>query len=210
MLVGGGRNGPTLFSALQADFFTRFMKCLRTTAAVARHDDLLRKAIIIGQTRWYLREATRVGAFTRIHGKPSVSNRGRLVIGEHVTVLSRVVPVELLVFDNASLEIGDGTFINYGSSISATGSVSVGRNCLLGMYTIILDNDFHGVTDRLARPAPRPVVLQDNVWLGHRTLVLPGVTVGRDSIVGSGSVVTRDIPSRSVAVGNPARVIRTL
>jgi len=107
------------------------------------------------------------------------------------------------------IEIGDRTFLNYGVSISAFQSVRIGARCLLGTYVNIMDNNWHDVLDRSRVPPSRPVVLEDNVWLGNRVIVLPGVTVGHDSVVGAGAVVTRDVPPRSVAVGNPARVVRT-
>lgn len=56
----------------------------------------------------------------------------------------------------------------------------------------------------------RPIVLGNNVWIGAGAIVLPGVTVGDNSIIGAGAVVTRDVPANAVAVGNPARVVRTL
>ncbi|GMA34499.1 hypothetical protein GCM10025876_07030 [Demequina litorisediminis] len=56
--------------------------------------------------------------------------------------------------------------------------------------------------------AAQPIVIEDNVWLGGGVIVCPGVTIGKDSVVGAGSVVTKDIPPGVVAVGNPARVIR--
>ena len=171
--------------------------------------DLGRKAWSATLARFYLRRCTSVGRFTSVRGRPRVVNDGVLTIGQRVRIWSTVVPSELSVFAGGRLEIGDRTFVNYGSSIAATGSVCIGRDCLLGMYTIILDNDFHELDARTHRPAPRPVVLEDNVWLGHRVLVLPGVTIGHDAVVGAGSVVTADIPPRSLAVGNPARVVRT-
>jgi len=171
--------------------------------------DLGRKAWSMGLGRLYLRRCSSVGRFTRVHGRPRVVNDGVLTIGERVGIWSTVVPSELLVFPGGRLEIGDGTLVNYGTSIAATGSVRIGCRCLLGMYTIILDNDFHELEERTRRPAPRPVVLEDNVWLGHRVLVLPGVTIGHDSAIGAGSVVMTSIPPRSVALGNPARVVKT-
>lgn len=170
---------------------------------------LIRKCWEHGATRLHLRDCTHVGRLARVHGRPRITNRGILTIGDHVTMLSTVAPCELLVFEGASLDIGAHSFINYGTSIAATGSVRIGRRCLLGMHSIIFDNDFHEVEHRSCRPAPRPVVLEDNVWLGHRTLVLPGVTIGSDSVVGAGSVVVQDIPPRCIAVGNPARVVRS-
>jgi len=59
-------------------------------------------------------------------------------------------------------------------------------------------------------PSAAPITLEDNVWLGGSVVVCPGVTIGANSIIGAGAVVTRDIPANSIAVGNPARVIRAL
>jgi len=58
--------------------------------------------------------------------------------------------------------------------------------------------------------AAKPIVIGDNVWLGGGVIVLPGVTIGSDTVVGAGSVVTRDLPAGVLALGNPARVVRTL
>lgn len=61
----------------------------------------------------------------------------------------------------------------------------------------------------LSEPA-QPVTLEDGVWVGARVIILPGVTIGQGAIIGAGSVVTRDVPARTIAAGNPARIIRTL
>ncbi len=177
-------------------------------AAGKTSGDLLRLAVPAVCARYYLRRCTRVGLFTRVYGRPKVFNQGTLVIGERVRIWSTTVPAELAVWQGGTLDIGDNVSINYGTSIAATGLVRIGHNSMLGAYTMILDNDFHEIENRNARPAPRPVILEDNVWLANRTIVLPGVTIGHDSVVGAGSVVMTDIPPRSVVLGNPARVIK--
>jgi maltose O-acetyltransferase len=75
-----------------------------------------------------------------------------------------------------------------------------------------MDNDFHRLEPerRNERPESKPIVLEDNVWLGGRVIVLAGVTIGEDSVIGAGSVVTSDIPPKVIAAGVPARVIRGL
>lgn len=127
-------------------------------------------------------------------------------------MVGHVVPIELAVDDGAELVIGDRTFVNYGVSIGATKSVVIGADCNLGPYVNIVDSDFHGLEPerRHARPTPHQVQIGDNVWLGVRVIVLPGVSIGDDSVIGAGSVVTGNIPPRSLAVGAPARVIRSL
>ena len=156
-----------------------------------------------------LRRCTSVGSYTQLTGRIRIVNRGMICIGDRVRIHSTVVPVELEAMPGALLEIGNNTFVNYGVSISSHQLVHIGRDCLLGTYVNIMDNTWHDVLDRARVPASRPVVVEDNVWLGNRVIVLPGVTIGHDAVIGAGAVVAKDIPPRSVAVGVPARVIRT-
>lgn len=160
--------------------------------------------------RWELRKCTAVGAWTRVNGRVHVVNQGEMVIGSRVQILSRFGPCLLVTFPDGRLEIGNGTMLNFGADISSTRSVKIGSNCLIGTHVIILDNDFHGLADRLRMPAPRPVNIGNRVWIGNRVIVLPGVTIGDGSAVGAGSVVTSDVPPNSVVVGNPARLVRHL
>lgn len=90
--------------------------------------------------------------------------------------------------------------------------VTIGERCLIGPHCMIMDTPFHNVEPdrRLSSVAPTPITIGDNVWLGARVIVLPGVTIGDDAVVGIGSVVTSDVPARSVAVGVPARVVREI
>lgn len=164
------------------------------------------------RARWYLRKATRLGAKVRLWGRPVVKNWGQLIIGERARLVSTITALELVAAPNATLEIGAGAFINYGVSIAARQSVRIGPACSIGTYAIIMDSDFHRLEPerRNEPPVTRPVILEENVWLGARVIVLPGVTIGAGSAIGAGSVVTRDIPPRSLAVGAPARVIRQL
>lgn len=181
---------------------------------LARRDlTVVRGAVGLGlqalAARFYLRRCNSVGRFTRLKGRPSITNHGTLVIGAHVIIHSHIVPVELAALPGAVLEIGERTFINYGVSIAATSSIRIGPRCLLGSYVNVLDSDWHGIGDRRSRPLSRPVLIEENVWLGNRVIVLPGVTIGHDAVVGAGAVVTADVPPRSLAVGNPARVVKT-
>ena len=185
---------------------------LAQLAAVRDPGRLLSTVRLAGQVlaaRVYLRRCTRVGALTRLAGRPRVFNQGSILIGERVLIHSTTVPIELAAVSGGSIEIGDRSFLNYGVSISAFELVRIGQRCLLGTYVNILDNNWHDVVERWRTPPSRPVIIEDNVWLGNRVIVLPGVTIGHDAVVGAGAVVVKDIPPRSVAVGNPARVVKT-
>ncbi len=161
---------------------------------------------------WCLRNATSVGRRARVWGHPKVVNRGRLLIGDRARLVSTIATLEISVGTDGILEIGNNVFINYGCSIAATQRVHIGSDCAIGTYCIMMDNDFHRLEPerRFELPESAPIVLQDNVWLGARVIVLRGVTIGAGSAIGAGSVVTHDIPARSLAAGIPARVIRSI
>jgi acetyltransferase-like isoleucine patch superfamily enzyme len=161
--------------------------------------------------KWQLRRCSKVGRLARVRGHLAVYNdHGEIVLGERVRIYSTHARTVLAVFPGGRIEVGDGTFLNYGVDIAATRLVRIGADCLLGAHVGILDNDFHDLAERWRQPQPKPVVIGDRVWLGNRVMVLPGVTIGDDAVVGAASVVVNSIPPRSLAVGNPARVIRTL
>lgn len=173
---------------------------------------LLHEGPAVARARWYFRSAERLGKGVRLWGRPVIRNRGSLLIGDRVRMLSTMAPLEIDVGRGATLEFGEGAYVNYGCSIGATLSVRIGAGSSIGSGSILMDNDFHSLEPerRNELPPSAPIVLEENVWLGVRAIVLRGVTIGKGSVIGAGSVVTRDIPPRSLAAGVPARVIRTL
>jgi len=160
--------------------------------------------------RWQLRDCDHVGRWTRVKGRLILRNRGHISIGNRVQIHTHYAKSILTTFPGGNLEIGDRTVLNYGSDISVTGSVKIGSDCLIGTHVIILDNDYHDVMNRSARPSPRSVTIADRAWIGNRSIIMPGVTIGAGAVVGAGSVVVDDVPPGTVALGNPARVVRTL
>jgi acetyltransferase-like isoleucine patch superfamily enzyme len=93
-----------------------------------------------------------------------------------------------------------------GTVIAAAERIELGRYVRCGANTTIMDSDFHEDDPRSGEP--RPVVIEDHVWLGLNVMVLKGVRIGRNSVVAAGSVVTKDIPANVVAGGVPAKVIK--
>lgn len=158
--------------------------------------------------RYYLRRCTRLGRWVRVQGRPLVCNNGVIEIGDRVMIISTTVRSELVTQPGGRLEIGEGSWINYGVSLSAHQSVRIGNRCLIGPYTNILDNNYHDILDHSRTPPSRPVVIGDDVWIGGRAIILPGVTIGDHAVIGAGAVVMEDIPARSIALGNPAKVIQ--
>jgi acetyltransferase-like isoleucine patch superfamily enzyme len=107
--------------------------------------------------------------------------------------------------------IGSHTYINRNTFLDATLSISIGEHCAIGPSCYITDHD-HG-SDLTFSPLEQPMVskptkIGDRVWIGANVTILKGVTIGNDAIVGAGSVVTKDVPAKSIAVGNPAKVIK--
>ena len=159
--------------------------------------------------RWHLRHCTRVGSLPRVYGRPRITNLGEIVIGDKFRFFSNTVTSEMVAYSGGRLEIGSGVFINYGASLSAHQLVSIGDGCQLGSYACLMDNDYHRVEDRTKPGESKPIILGRNVWLGVRVIVLKGATIGENTVIGAGSVVTRDIPANCLAAGMPAKVIRT-
>jgi maltose O-acetyltransferase len=159
----------------------------------------------------FLRGATKVGARVRtVGGAPRLVNYGTMTIGDDTRISSYVVPVELCTAEGAELIIGNGVHINYGVSVGATKSVRIGDRVRLGPYTRIVDSDFHDVYNRAVAAEPKPVTIDEDAWVGMHCVILPGVHIGKAAVIGSGAVVTKDVPAYAVVGGIPAKVLRML
>lgn len=176
---------------------------------------------------WRLyRRGVRVGRESVFYGMPIVTRLrdSNITIGERVVLASHSYFTALGVArpcilrtmrENASIVIGNDSGLS-GVVICAADSVLIGRECLFGADVLIADNDFHPIAPggrRFAKPhtvQPSRVVIGDNVFIGTRTMVLKGVTIGANSVIGAGSVVVSDIPAGVIAAGVPACVLRTI
>ena len=110
------------------------------------------------------------------------------------------------------ISFGKNCFVNYNCTIIDVAKVTIGNNCLLAPNVAIYTagHPIHPATRNSLYEYGIEVTLGDNVWVGGNVVICPGVHIGSNSVIGAGSVVTRDIPEWSVAVGNPARVIKTI
>lgn len=170
----------------------------------------LQAARAVATARFHLRDVDEVGRLVRTLGAPRIENFGRMRIGDRVNLRSVVVPVELTTSPGAVLTIGDDTFLNYGASVGATGRIDIGARVDVGPYVMIIDTVFHDPYDRARVPPPQPVVIEDDVFLGAKCSIMPGVRVGRGAIVATGSVVTKDVAPFTVVGGVPARELSRL
>jgi acetyltransferase-like isoleucine patch superfamily enzyme len=113
----------------------------------------------------------------------------------------------------AQIMIGRGTVLNNNTVLCAQQSIRLGASCRIGDSVTIYDADFHELNpatrDRSAGVV-KPVLIGSNVWISSRAMILRGVTIGDNSVIGAMSLVTKDIPPNCIAAGVPAKVIRTL
>lgn len=146
-----------------------------------------------------------------LYGEAHIDIGRGVIVGPYVSLSAGVSPQHVLGRD-VVVRIGDGALIGKGSGIVAHESVTIGADVFTGHHVYVTDAN-HGYED-VTIPvgaqfgAPRPVVVGDGSWLGHGAIVLPGSTIGCHVVVGAGAVVSGDLPDFSVAVGNPARVVR--
>ena len=108
--------------------------------------------------------------------------------------------------EGARIKIGNNSGFS-GVSIGAAKEIIIGNNVLCGANSIITDTDWH--SDR-SNTLPKPIIIEDNVWIGVNTTILKGVTIGQNSIIGANSVVVKDIPPNVIAGGNPCRVLKQI
>lgn len=110
------------------------------------------------------------------------------------------------------ITVGPGTFANYGLTALDAAPITIGADVQIGPHVQLLTptHPLDPGQRRAKLEAAEPIVIGDNVWLGGGAIVLPGVTIGANSVIGAGSVVTKDVPPDVVAMGNPAKVIRSL
>lgn len=128
--------------------------------------------------------------------------------------------------DDAFVKIGSNVSINFGTALSVSAGITIKDNVLISYGCLLLDNNGHSVDASIRRnDLPtlladrekdwsvvdrKPIVISEDVWIGARSIILKGVTIGRGSIVATGSVITKDVPPGVAVGGNPARVIKEL
>lgn len=155
------------------------------------------------------RRAGASSAIVTVDGRlPVLLTAGSISCGR-LFLRCKTIPIELGAAKDASLVLGERVFINTGATIVASKSIVLGDDCLIGDLVAIFDSGYHPLEP--SRPAElAPVRLGVNVWVGRSATILPGVTIGDHSVIAAGSIVTDDVPARTLMAGVPARPIRTL
>lgn len=123
-----------------------------------------------------------------------------------------VIEQPLFCTYGSNTTVGDNFFMNVNGKLMDSGKITIGNNVMLAPNVSLITEEHpqDAAIRNQALEYAHPITLGDNVWLCTNVLVLPGVTIGENTVVGAGSVVTKDLPANSLAVGNPARVIRAV
>lgn len=195
---------------LDWDSFPHAVDCLNHMAARRWYTFWGRLA-----TRWW---GVRLGANCAFLGRPHFRRHphSQIVIGKgcefrsspasNLIGVNRPCIVSTLK-EGAKIEIGSGCGFS-GTAIGCASRIVLGAHVRCGANTLIMDTDWHADDPRVGPDVP--VTIHDNVWLGVNVIVLKGVTIGENTIVGAGSVVTRPLPAGVVAAGVPARIVREI
>lgn len=150
-------------------------------------------------------------------GRLVIGNDFRCFSGNCYNPIARNIRASFCTEEHAVIEIGDNVGIS-SSCLWAFKKITIGNNVNIGADCVIIDSDAHslnyedrrdGVLDKQNRKS-RPIVIEDDVLIGTRSIILKGVTIGARSIIGAGSVVTCNVPSDEIWAGNPAKFVKKL
>jgi acetyltransferase-like isoleucine patch superfamily enzyme len=157
--------------------------------------------------RLNLWRCARVGSGVRVLGRVWIHGAGTIELGDGVLLDGRAAPIELRAAPGSRLTIGDGCVLLGGAALESEGTLTLERNVRVGPWVKIIDTHFHTLTgNRLERPAPGSVVVEEGCVLEPFAILLPGAHLERGAVVAERAVVSRRVPAQHRARGNPARV----
>lgn len=151
----------------------------------------------------------------RLHlegGLPVIMGNLHLVVGDDVAMDAKSTFTGAKVFDKPTLTVGNNTYLGYELLISVGSDVTIGNNVLIGYRVSILSYDGHPANPAerhlpASKECSKPIIIKDNVWLCGNCVILKGVTIGENSIVANGCVLSTSVPPNSLVFGNPAKCI---
>jgi acetyltransferase-like isoleucine patch superfamily enzyme len=139
---------------------------------------------------------------------PKFMNHGTISLGDDCSFRSFRSTITFTTDTDGMIKLDGKVWINDGVMIFSRVSITIGEHSMIGDQVIIYDSNCHHVSPETL-PVEKPVTIGRNVWIGSRAMILPGVSIGDHAVIGAGSIVTKDIPAKCVAVGNSAKVVRT-
>lgn len=174
---------------------------------------------------YFLLNGVSYGKRWRLYGKPIIHKHkgSKIIIGNDLVLRNNFSSNPLGInhatilttwLKGAFIKIGNDVGIS-GASICASKGITIGNNVLIGANVLIIDSDFHPIKDSNRRYSQKKInckeiVIEDNVFIGVNAIILKGVTIGKNSVIGAGSVVFGNIPQDCIAFGNPAKIIKNI
>lgn len=165
----------------------------------------------------FVRKGVKFGKGSYIREHAQICGGKRITLGSHTRIFpySRIQCFEYVSGKHLSpkLTIGDNVYMGRNTTILCANEVTIGDNAMFASYCFVSDEN-HGMDlSSGVRYECQPIEFSSvhigkNCWIGEKAMIMPGVTIGDNTIIGAGSVVTKSIPENSIAVGNPAKVIK--
>ena len=184
----------------------------------------LRPTVIKGNNNTVSIKSKRHRFFVRIHGDNNsidIGENSRLkytqitIMGDNNHIIAEDGskldgPCKITLEGNSTLYIGRNSGIRGVTFVAKDANITVGRNCMFSYDVTVRNNDSHKVLDQDGNVTnlAQDIVIGDHVWLCERSTILKGVTIGNDSVIAYGAIVTKDCPPNSIMAGNPARVVK--
>lgn len=157
------------------------------------------------------------GVNLNVRGRVRIINEGLILISNNVILdSSSESSIKIKVGKRGKLVIGSNVYINEGTQIICNLSVEIHDYTKIASGVLIIDDDFHPLDPNLRKDyedlpnTKAPITINENVWIGSNVILLKGVTVGMNSVIGAGSVLTKSVPENVLAAGNPAKEIRKI
>ncbi|MBW4633845.1 MAG: acyltransferase [Iphinoe sp. HA4291-MV1] len=208
---------------LQESFFTNLLSNIPTRVVGSNLRNLMYRNIFarIGSSvyiedgvkfinTWCIEIRNEVNILQGVGINAKGHSNNRVCLGDKVT-LERGVDIRAM--KDTCIYIDEGTFVGPYVCFAGPGNIKIGKWCLIAAHVGIFANNhiFDDPTQYIENQGVtrQGIVIEDDCWIGHAVTILDGVTIGKGSIIGAGAVVTKDIPSFSVAVGVPAKVVKS-
>jgi acetyltransferase-like isoleucine patch superfamily enzyme len=164
-----------------------------------------------------IKSITRCETGLRAERIPFIRGSGQIIIGKNVNLSGRSCFYFISGMpESATIKLGNNTFIGNGCTLSAGRKISIGDDCLISAGVRMHDNDGHPIDSerrikggKIGPTEVKEVVIGNGAWIGANSIILKGVSIGDRAVIGTGSVVTSNVPSDKIYAGNPARDVKS-
>lgn len=166
--------------------------------------------MVFNKVLYKLKGFYKFGKVARLRGKVFVNKIGEIKVGKNLSIVGHPWAVQITSTKGANLTFGDNVYVNAGVGIAANKEIVIGDNVKIGPRTSIFDSNYHRVDSADKGVLSKRITIGNNVWIGADCTILPGVTIGDNSVIAAKSTVNKNVPNNVLVGGSPAKVIREL